>query len=185
MRCIDVFRLNRFLFSFIVIFIIVGLLSSVTFAERKLPDFYSAKDTKSTSLSKCFLNITKPDMKTERKVSTFGKDYYISGYTEDEGVKVMVLVYDSKDGEYKPYVNPKDEEDSEELKIGASGLFMKVVQLDLGVNKIRIVARKQAVDESKEWSYQVTNFKIKRLNNDDMMNAIKEDMDGLFDTIDI
>ncbi|MFZ5989347.1 MAG: hypothetical protein ACOYWZ_19810 [Bacillota bacterium] len=123
---------KKFIVLFTLAVFVLGL--CVTSFAAGENDLLANKDTKDTK--QFLVTITRP----EGDESTFKKSYVICGNSDKEGITVQLLMYNDKTGNFEPFKNT-DEEDT--WKIGASGFFMKEIELpNNGANRIRIAAYK-------------------------------------------
>lgn len=159
---------KRVLSCFIVVFILISV---------SLPAFAGDYDKSTKRTESYFVKITRP----EGSESTFNNSYVISGNTEFEGIEVELYRLDKEKGKYVPY---ETTDGISSWEIGASGMFMKEVDLpNKGANNIMVVAY-QKDDRSKE---QITKFTITVLeeNLKDVIkkgyNNIQEILNNLFE----
>jgi len=101
------------------------------FADEKV-DLISDKKTEDTK--QFLVKITRP----EGDETTFKESYVICGNSDKQNITVKLLMYNEKTETFEPY---KDLDGEDTWVIGASGFFMKEIELPKkGANKIRIVA---------------------------------------------
>ncbi len=136
----------------VLIFVIAfSVLSVPAFAASPDESVYS-KDTPSTK--DYFVTITKPE---EEKDIIAYTTYAIAGTSKYDGVKVMVLKYDS---DKDKYVRFADVDDESSWNMSEDGYFQRSFSLHKGANRFRIVATR-ANDERT----QITDFVITRIEN--------------------
>ena len=160
----------------VTLVLLIASFSVTSFAEgvenQELLKQYSVLSNKTTGDTEQFLvTITRP----EGDESTFKKSYVVCGNSVKEEISVMLLIYDSGAGKYKPFANT----DGDYIwDIGASGIFMKEVILpNKGANDVRIVAYKKNETNKlvSKTNLQINSFKVSVLDN-----GIKEAIKGGF-----
>jgi hypothetical protein len=115
-----------------------------------------------------YINISRPDTYE----TVFKKRFVISGYTEEENLKISIYIWDSKIKKYIPFEN---EDGNSSWKIGKSGIFMQEFLLPYkGANKLVIIATKPSELDNP----QIKEFTITLL-DDGIKNKLKNIVDGV------
>ncbi|MCR4436309.1 MAG: hypothetical protein QHH06_04415 [Clostridiales bacterium] len=114
-------------------------------------DIYSKATGETGNL---YVTITKPDSDQD---FTFKKSYILCGKTDLEGIHVKLLRYNKNSGAYESFNNT---DGVSSWTIGSSGIFMKEVQLETGLNDMRVVAYKTDAEGNVSGGYQITDFAI-------------------------
>lgn len=132
--------------------VLITALSVPVFAAGELNSSVYSKETSATE--DIYFTLTKPENKEDL---TFKSSYVLCGKTELEGIRVHLLRYNDSDKLYEEF---KNTDNTSSWKIGISGIFMKEVLLDKGINDLRLVAYKAGTVDGEDREYQITDFII-------------------------